>query len=356
MKIIECVPNISEGRNKQDINAIVEAIKKSSDKIQILDVDPGFDTNRTVITLVGESDVIAEAAFQCIKKSHELIDMSAHSGAHPRQGCTDVCPFVPVSNVSMDECTELARELGKRVGTELGIPVYLYGYAAATKERENLPFVRKGEYEGLKEKLPTLKPDFGPCKLTGTAKKSGAINISARDFLIAYNINLNTRNRSLAQEIAFNISETGRAKRDANGNIIRDKNGKAIKQPGRLKAVKGIGWYIGEYGIAQVSFNLTNYKLTPLHLLFETCADEANKLDLQVTGSELVGLIPKEAILEAGRYFLRKAKHSTGVPERELIHIAIKSLGLDELTPFDIDKKVIEYKIAGEAKLCSMKL
>jgi glutamate formiminotransferase / formiminotetrahydrofolate cyclodeaminase len=348
MKIVECVPNISEGRNKQVIDTIVDAIKKSSEKIQVLDVDPGIDTNRTVITLVGESDTVAEAAFQCIKKSYELIDMSSHNGAHPRQGCTDVCPFVPISNVSMNECIEIAKKLAKRVGTELGIPVYLYGYAATTKKRENLAFVRKGEYEGLKEKLSALKPDFGPCGLTETAQKSGAVNISARDFLIAYNINLNTRDRSLAQEIAFNIRESGKAKRDANWNIIRDKNGKAIKQPGRLKAVKGIGWYIDEYGVAQVSFNLTNYKLTPLHLLFETCVDEANKLGLRVTGSELVGLIPKEAILETGKYFLRKAKRSTTVPERELIYIAIKSLGLDELTPFDIDKKIVEYKIGLE--------
>ena len=356
MKIVECVPNISEGRNKQVINAVVDAIKNSSDKVQVLDVDPGFDTNRTVITLVGEPDAVAEAAFQCIKKSNELIDMSSHKGAHPRQGCTDVCPFVPVSGVTMEECTEIAKKLGKRVGSELGIPVYLYGYAAATEERENLAVVRKGEYEGLNEKLPVLKPDFGPCELNETAKRSGAVNISARDFLIAYNINLNTRDRSLAQEIAFNIREAGRSKRDANWNIVRDKDGKAIKVPGRLKEVKGIGWYIDEYGVAQISVNLTNYHTTPLHQLFETCVDEANKLGLRVTGSELVGLIPKEAILETGRYFLKKAKRNTGVPERELIHIAVKSLGLDELTPFDIDEKVVEYKIAGEAKLCGMKL
>ena len=355
-KIVECVPNISEGRNKQVIDAVVDAIKNSSDKVQVLDVDPGFDTNRTVITLVGEPAAVEEAAFQCIKKSHELIDMSSHKGAHPRQGCTDVCPFVPVSEVTMEECAAMAKRLGKRVGSELGIPVYLYGYAGATKQRENLAFVRKGEYEGLKAKLPTLKPDFGPCELNATAKKSGAVNISARDFLIAYNINLNTRDRSLAQEIAFNVREAGRAKRDAKWNIVRDAKGKAIKVPGRLKEVKGIGWYIDEYGVAQISVNLTNYKITPLHQLFETCVDEATKLGLRVTGSELVGLLPKECILETGRYFLKKAKRNTGVPERELIHIAVKSLGLDEITPFVVDEKVVEYKIAKEAKLCGMKL
>ena len=356
MKIVECVPNISEGRNKQVIEEVVNAIKNSSDQVQILDVDPGFATNRTVITLVGPPEAVVEGAFQCIKKSHELVDMSIHKGEHPRQGCTDVCPFVPVSDVTMDECVELAKKLGEKVGKELGIPVYLYGYAAASEERQNLAFVRKGEYESLAEKLPVLNPDFGPCELNETAKKSGAVNISARDFLIAYNINLNTRDAGLAREIAFNVREAGRAKRDENYNIVRDENGKAIKVPGLLKEVKGIGWYIDEYGVAQISVNLTNYNVTPLGKLFDTCAEEAIKLGLRVTGSELVGLIPKDAILETGRYYLRKAKRATGVPERELIHIAVKSLGLDELTTFDVDEKVIEYKIAKEAKLCSMKL
>ncbi len=356
MKIIECVPNISEGRNKQVINAVVDAIKNSSDKIKVLDVDPGFDTNRTVITLVGEPEAVEEAAFQCIKKSHELIDMSSHKGAHPRQGCTDVCPFVPVSDVTMEECIEISKRLAKRVGNELGIPVYLYGYAAATEERENLAVVRKGEYESLSEKLSLLKPDFGPCEFNNTVKQAGAVNISARDFLIAYNINLNTRDVTLAKKIALNIREAGKAKRDNDYKIVKDKNGKTVKIPGLLKSVKGIAWYIEEYGIAQLSINLTNYKLTPLHELFDTSVEEADKLGLRVTGSELVGLIPKEAILETGRHFLKKAKRATGVPERELIHIAVKSLGLDELTPFDVNEKVVEYKIAGEAKLCSMKL
>lgn len=356
MRTVECVPNISEGRNKQVIDAVVNAIKNTSEKVQVLDVDTGYDTNRTVITFVGEPELVEEAAFQCIKKSYELIDMSSHKGAHPRQGCTDVCPFVPVSEVTMDECVEIAKRLGKRVGSELGIPVYLYGYAASTSEHEDLAFVRKGEYESLKEKLPVLKPDFGPSKFNDTVKKAGAINISARDFLIAYNINLNTRDRALAQEIALNVREAGRAKRDMDGNIIKDNKGESVKTPGLLKAVKGIGWYIDQYGIAQISINLINYKVTPLHVLFETCVREAEKLGLRVTGSELVGLIPKEAIIETGKYFLKKAKRSSGVPEREIIHIAVRSLGLNEISPFNIDEKVIEYKIEKIGKLCNMKL
>ncbi|MCF7792140.1 MAG: glutamate formimidoyltransferase [Victivallales bacterium] len=356
MKIVECVPNISEGKNKQVIDEVVNSIKNSSEKVRVLDVDPGAATNRTVITFVGSPEAAVDAAFECIKKSHELIDMSTHKGEHPRQGCTDVCPFVPVSGMTMEECTELAKRLGERVGRELNIPVYLYGYAATSEDRRNLAYVRKGEYEGLAEKLPVLKPDFGPAEFTEKVKKSGAVNISSRDFLIAYNINLNTRDAGLAREIAFNVREAGRAKRDKNYNIIRDENGKAIKIPGLLKEVKGIGWYIDEYGVAQISVNLTNYKVTPLAKLFDTCVEEAGKLGLRVTGSELVGLLPKEAILETGKYYLRKAKRSTGVPERELIHIAVKSLGLDELTPFETDEKVIEYKIAKEAELCGMKL
>jgi len=356
MKIIECVPNISDGRNKQVIDAVVDAIKKSSDKISVLDVDPGFDTNRTVITFVGSPEEVEEAAFQCIKKSSELIDMSSQQGSHPRQGCTDVCPFVPVSEVTMEECIKISKRLAKRVGDELGIPVYLYGYAASTEERENLAFVRKGEYESLSEKLPVLNPDFGPCEFNNTVKQAGAVNISARDFLIAYNVNLNTRDVSLAKKIALNIREAGKAKRDSNFKIVKDKNGKIVKVPGLLKSVKGIGWYIEEYGIAQLSINLTNYQLTPLYDLFETCVEEASKLGLRVTGSELVGLIPKEAILEVGRYYLKRAKRSTGAPERELIHIAVKSLGLNEITPFDVNEKVVEYKIGGSGPLNSMKL
>ncbi len=354
-RLVECVPNISEGRNKQVIDAVVDAIKSVSG-VEVLDVDPGYDTNRTVITFVGSPESVEEAAFLCIKKSHELIDMSKHKGAHPRQGCTDVCPFIPVSGVSMDDCVMIAKSLGKRVADDLGIPVYLYAYAASSEERKNLAYVRKGEYESLPEKMETLKPDFGPQKFNETVKRSGTIQVSARDFLIAYNVNLNTRDRSLANEIALNIREAGRAKRDEKGEIIRGSDGKAINIPGRLKEVKAIGWYIDEYGVAQVSINLTNYHVTPLHLLFETCVDEAQKLGLRITGSELVGLVPREAIIEAGKYFLSKAKRSKGVPEKEIIHIAVKSMGLDDLGAFKIEDKIIEYRIQKPGKLCSMRL
>ena len=354
-RIVECVPNISEGRDKQTIDAVVDAIKSVSG-VDVLDVDPGFDTNRTVITFVGEPENVKEAAFACIKKSYELIDMSKHKGEHPRQGCTDVCPFIPVSGVTMDDCVVLAKELGKRVGEELGLPVYLYGYAGSTEERKNLAVVRKGEYESLSEKLGAMKPDFGPTKYNDVVKKGGAIQISGRDFLIAYNVNLNTRDKSIAHDIALNIREAGRAKRDEKGEIVKDKEGKTVNVPGLLKEVKAIGWYIDQYGVAQISINLTNYHTTPLFKLFETCSAEAEKFGVRVTGSELVGLIPKDAIVETGAYFLKKAKRSVGVPEKEAIHIAIKSLGLDELTPFKIEEKIIEYKIDRSAKLCGMRL
>ena len=355
-KIIECVPNISEGKNQQTINEVSSIISSSGDSIKLLDVDAGSDTNRTVYTFVGNPKDVEEAAFQCIKKSYELIDMSNHSGAHPRQGCTDVCPFIPVANVSMDECIEISKRVGKRVGDELGIPVYLYGYSASSKERSELSYVRKGEYESLKEKLPVLNPDFGSCEFNDTVKKSGAVNISARDFLIAYNINLNTRDSSFANEIALNIREGGRVKKDENGKIVKDENGKSVKIPGLLKSVKGIGWYIDEYGIAQISVNLLNYNITPIHKVFETCVLEAEKLGVRVTGSEIVGLIPKESILETGRYYLQKSHRCSGIPEKELIHIAIKSLGLSEISVFKIEDKIIEYKIKQLDQLCSMKL
>lgn len=355
MKIVECVPNISEGRDRPLIDAVVNAIK-TVPGVEVIDVDPGADTNRTVITFVGTPEAVAEGAFQCVKKSHELIDMSKHKGAHPRQGCTDVCPFIPVSGATMDDCVKIADSVGKRIGSELGIPVYLYGYAASSSERRDLAYVRKGEYESLTDKLSSLKPDFGPSKYNETVKKAGAVQVGARDFLIAYNVNLNTRDRALANEVALNIREAGRAKRDDKGEIVRDKDGKAVNLPGLLKEVKAIGWYIDQYGVAQISINLTNYHVTPLHKLYETCCSEAEKLGLRVTGSELVGLIPKEAILEAGRYFLKKAKRSTGLPEREIIHIAVKSLGLESISPFVIEDKIIEYKIQKTGKLCSMKL
>ena len=355
MKIVECVPNISEGRDKNIIDAVVEAIR-AVPGVDVLDVDPGFDTNRTVITFVGSPSVVEEAAFVCIKKSHELIDMSKHKGAHPRQGCTDVCPFIPVSEVTMEECVDIAKKVGAKVGKDLGIPVYLYGAAASSAERKDLAFVRKGEYECLPDKLGTLKPDFGPQNFNDVAKKAGAIQVGARDFLIAYNVNLNTRDKALANEVALSIREAGRAKRDDKGEIVRDKNGKAINIPGLLKEVKAIGWYIEEYGVAQISINLTNYHTTPLHKLFETCCEEAQKIGVRVTGSELVGLIPKDAIIEAGKHFLYSTKRSKGLPEKEIIHIAVKSLGLDSISPFKVEEKIIEYKIQKTGKLCAMRL
>lgn len=354
-RIVECVPNISEGRNKNVIDSVVEAIKSISG-ISILDVDAGQDTNRTVITFVGEPQAVEAAAFECIKKSYELIDMSKHKGAHPRQGCTDVCPIIPLKNISMEECVEISKRLGKRVADELGLPVYLYEHSASSEERKDLAFVRKGEYESLQKKLPLLKPDFGPCQFNEKVKHGGAINISAREFLIAYNINLNTRDTGIARDIAFAIREIGRAKRDEKNEIIRNPDGTSVKIPGLLKAVKGIGWYIDEYGIAQLSFNLTNYKVTPLYELFDSAVEEAAKRGIRVTGSELVGLVPKEVLLQTGRHYLSKASRNPGVPESELIHIASKSLGLGEVSEFKAEEKIIEYRMETRGKLSQMKL
>jgi len=341
-KIVECVPNFSEGRDPSVIDAIAEEIRSTED-VMLLDVDPGKATNRTVYTFIGSPEAVVEAAFRAIKKASELIDMQKQKGEHPRIGAADVVPFVPVSGVTMEECVKLAHDLGKRVGEALKIPVYLYEEAATRPDRRNLAEIRKGEYEALPEKLkdPNWKPDYGPAEFN---PHTGATVIGAREFLIAYNVNLNTRDRKLAQEIALNLRESGRAKRDENGSIIRNPDGTAVKVPGRLKAVKGVGWYIEEYGIAQVSYNLTNYKITPPHVVFEESQKEAEKLGVRVTGSELVGLIPLNALKEAGRYFLEKQGKTGGVPEEEIIHIAVKSLGLDELTPFDPKQKVIEYR------------
>ena len=354
MRLVECVPNFSEGRDKRVIDAICDEIKRISG-VHLLDVDPGEATNRTVVTFVGSPDAVLEAAFQAIKKASELIDMSKHQGAHPRIGATDVCPFVPVTGVTVEECVELAHRLGKRVGEELKIPVYLYEYAATRPERKNLATIRKGEYEGLREKLkdPEWQPDYGPAVFNA---KSGATVIGCREFLIAYNVNLNTKDRRLAHEIALNIREAGRAKRDEQGRIIRDANGKAIKIPGIFKAVKAVGWYIEEYGLAQVSINLTNYKISPPHLVFDECCRQAEKLGLRVTGSEIVGLVPLEAMLMAGRYYLEKQGKSPGVPEEELIDIAVKSLGLDQLYPFEPEKKIIEYTVAEPRRFETMRL
>lgn len=346
MKIVECVPNFSEGQDREIINSITKEIE-STPEVKLLDVDPGESTNRTVVTFIGTPQGVKEAAFKSIKKAAELIDMRKHKGAHSRIGATDVCPLVPVSGVTMEDCIQLAKELGERVARELGIPVYLYEQAAQNPERENLANIRKGEYEGLQEKLkdPKWAPDYGQPVFN---PKSGATVIGAREFLIAYNINLNTRDQKLAHEIALNLREMGRAKRDKAGNIVRDAEGKAVMAPGKFKAVKAVGWYIEDYGIAQISINFINYKITPPHIVFDEAAREAEKLGLRVTGSELVGLIPKEALLMAGRYYLEKQGKSPGVPEEELIKVAVASLGLNDVAPFDPQKKIIEYQFKEE--------
>ncbi|MGQ9470418.1 MAG: glutamate formimidoyltransferase [Candidatus Aminicenantales bacterium] len=348
MKLVECVPNFSEGRDCDKIQAIAREIE-TTPGVKLLDVDPGESTNRTVITFVGSPEGVKEAAFRAIKKAAELIDMAKHKGAHPRIGATDVCPFVPISGVTMEDCVRIAKEVAERVGQELNIPVYLYEEAATKPERRNLANIRSGEYEGLMDKLkdPQWTPDYGPAIFN---PKTGATVIGAREFLIAYNINLNTRDRRLAQEIALNLRETGRAKRDEMGQVVRDADGKAVMIPGRFKYVKAVGWYIEDYGCAQVSLNLTNYKVSPPHLVFEEAVKEAEKLGLRVTGSEVVGLIPKEALLMAGRYYLEKQGKSPGVPEEELIQTAIRSLGLNDVAPFDPKKKIIEYTVEEPGK------
>ncbi|MCB0504152.1 MAG: glutamate formimidoyltransferase [Cyclobacteriaceae bacterium] len=359
-QLIECVPNISEGRDEQkiqDIAGVVETVEG----VRLLDVDPGKATNRTVITFVGEPENVIEAAFRLIKRASELIDMSKHSGEHPRFGATDVCPLVPIANISMEETVTYAHKLGKRVGEELGIPGYYYENAASAPERKNLANCRAGEYEGLPEKLtnPKWKPDFGPAEFV-KAKTTGATAISARDFLVAYNINLNTTSTRRANAIAFDIRERGRVKREGDsltGKIVKDEKGNPINIPGSLKAVKGIGWYIEEYGIAQLSLNLTNISITPMHIAFDEAVKKAQERGIRVTGSELVGLVPLNALLEAGRYFLKKQERSVGVSDEELIKIAIKSMGLDDLKPFNPRERVIEYLIEDKSsKLIDMDL
>ncbi len=351
MKIVECVPNFSEGRDRSVIDGITGEISDTEGAV-LLDVDPGANTNRTVVTLVGTPDAVIEAAFRAIKRASELIDMSRHSGEHPRMGATDVCPFVPVSGVTMDDCAEFARRLGKRVGEELRIPVYLYEYAASTPERRNLADVRAGEYEGLPEKLkdPKWKPDFGPAEFNA---KSGATVIGAREFLIAYNINLNTRDRKLVNDIALTIREKGRWQRGEDNKIVRDEGGNKVRQPGMFQNCKAIGWYIDEYNRAQISINFTNYKVTPPHLVFDAVRELAAEKGLRVTGSELVGLIPKAAMLEAGRYYLARQGKSTGVPERDLIDVAVMSLGLSDIVPFDPAEKIVEYRVEKAGELVS---
>ncbi len=340
MRIIECVPNISEGRDKSIINSVADSVRNIIG-VKLLDVDSGEATNRTVFTFVGEANLVCEAAFRLIETASRLIDMKNQKGEHPRIGATDVCPLIPISGILIEECIQLSKKLAERVGSELGIPVYLYEHAATSPQRKNLADIRKGEYEGLSEKikLPEWKPDYGP---TIFNSKSGATVIGVRDFLIAYNVNLNTTDQKLANEIAFRIREQGRAKRDSDGNILRNKNGESIKIPGTLKNVKAVGWFIKEYNQAQISINLTNFKITPPHVAFEECVKEANSHGLRVTGSEIIGLIPKEAMLIAGRYFLEKQGKSPGLPEKNLIEIAIQSLGLSDISLFEPNKKIIE--------------
>ena len=353
-KLIECVPNISEGRDMAKINMIANVVE-TVDGVKLLDIDPGKATNRTVITFVGEPEPVIEAAFKLIKKASELIDMSKHTGEHPRFGATDVCPLVPISGITLEETAVFAHKLGERVGKELGIPGYYYENAAKETKRKNLAHCRSGEYEGLAKKLsdPQWKPDFGPDKYNEHIAKTGAIAISARDFLIAYNINLNTTSTRRANAIAFDIREAGRIKRDGDpitGKKVLDKNGEPIRIPGKLKAVKGIGWYIEEYGIAQISYNLTNISVTPMHIAFDESCKAANERGLRVTGSELVGLVPLKAMLDAADYFLTKQQRSLGISESEKIKIAIKSLGLDDLKPFDPKEKIIEYMLNDDEK------
>lgn len=350
--LVECVPNFSEGRNRAVIDAIAAALSGVGG-VKLLDVDPGADTNRTVYTLVGPPEGVAEAAFRGARKAAEIIDMTAHKGAHPRIGALDVCPFVPVSGLTMEACAALAREVGHRIGEELRIPVYFYEHAATTDERRSLATIRAGEYEGLTRKLedPHWRPDAGPAIFNA---RSGATIVGARAFLLAYNVNLNTLDRRLAHDIALNIREGGRAMRDATGAIVRDADGNSVKVPGRLKAVRAIGWYIEQYRQAQVSINLLDYRTTPLHVVFETAREEAEKLGLVVTGSELVGLTPLEPMLEAGRYYLRRQGKSAGIPDHELVEMAIRSLGLGQIAPFDPEKKIIEYHFRPAAPLVSL--
>ncbi len=344
--IVECVPNVSEGRDEAVIRAIADQVE-TVDGVALLDVEPGAATNRTVITFAGPPEAVVEAAVRLARKAAELIDMTAHQGEHPRFGALDVCPLVPVSGITMEETVEYARELGRRLGEEVGLTVYLYEHAATRPERRNLAEVRQGEYEALPERLkdPEWRPDFGPAEFQ---PRTGATAVGARDFLAAFNVNLNTTSTRRANAIAFDVREKGRILREGDpltGPIVRDEEGNPVWKPGSLKAVKAIGWYIEEYGICQVSMNLTDLSTTPIHVAFDETCERARDRGVRVTGSELVGLVPLRAMLDAGRYFLRKQKRSTGVSDRELIKIAVRSMGLDELAPFEPEKKIVEYAL-----------
>ena len=361
MKLIECVPNFSEGKDLAKVKAITDAIE-SVDGITLLDVDPGADTNRTVVTFVGNPDAVSEAAYLGIKMAAEVIDMSKHKGTHPRMGATDVCPFIPISNVSNEECIDLSKKIGQRVGEELSIPVYLYEHSAQTPERKSLPDIREGEYEGLAEKLKDIKwkPDFGPAKFNVAA---GATVMGMRDFLIAYNINLNTKDHRLATDIAFELRESGRSKRKPDpdspnlldGEIIRNSDGSPVKVPGMFKEVKCVGWYIDTFKRAQISINFNNYKVSSIHDVYDAACKLADERGIRVTGSELVGLIPLEAILMAGRHYLAKQRRTVGVPEEDIIQAAVQSLGLNDVTPFIAEEKIIEYAVKeSDDELMSM--
>ncbi len=354
MRIVECVPNISDGRRPEIYHAVANAAA-AVPGVTLLNVDPGADTNRTVITFVGEPDAVLEGAFQLVRKGVELIDMTRHRGAHSRIGAVDVVPFIPIAGVTMEDCVELARRLGERVGRELSVPVYLYEHACSAPHRRNLADVRDGEYEGCARKLtdPRWKPDFGPSDFV---PRSGATVIGARTFLVAFNVNLNTMDKRLANRMAFDVRERGRIKRDEDGNPILDKKGEPAWEPGILKSVKAVGWVIPEFGCAQVSINLTDLDVTPLHVAFDACDERAREHGLRVTGSEIVGLVPRSVLLDAGRHYLQQMGRPTGVSDSALMHTAIRSLGLNEVKPFHPQERVIEYRLASSAPLASMSL
>lgn len=352
-QLIECVPNISEGRDQAKIKEIA-SMAETVEGVKLLDIDPGKATNRTVITFVGEPEQVIEAAFRLVKRASELIDMSKHKGEHPRMGATDVCPLVPISGISLEETAKYAHKLAERIGKELNIPIYCYESAALIKERKNLAFCRSGEYEGMTKISETKwKPDFGPAEFNAHVKKTGVTAVGARDFLVAYNVNLNTTSTRRANSIAFDIREAGRVKREGDpitGKILNDKDGEPLRIPGKLKSVKGIGWYIEEYGIAQLSLNLTNISITPMHIAFDEACNSALSRGIRVTGSEIVGLVPLKAMLDAADFFLKKQNRSLGISEKEKIKIAVKSLGLDDLAPFHPEEKIIEYKLGLNEK------